>query len=402
MKRGGKRKLPCTIQSICRICPHVNSDYLSTLDKKAKRDLKKLKESGLLGEARILRTISSPRKLGYRTVFKLAVRKNPDKNSPNRFRLGLFETGTHQIGPDMTGCPLHSAPLRNFLKALGPLLESSSLNPYDEKAHSGDLRYLIGRTNQNGNALMVTWVTTRSIANELKELTEAIKKQGFALKVSAMNVNSKQDNVIWGDETVLLSQDSVIEEEMMGFQLSLGPTSFFQVNPWQAENIYRRISHLAEKQVKKEVAWDLFSGVGPISLVLSQTFQKVLSIEENEESAKLAMKNKLTNRCDEKVTVTRSRAEESGSEIPPWAAHPDLIVVNPSRRGIHVEARKLIKNALSPHAHAKLIYLSCNIDSFVRDAMDFYSNGYKLTEIQGFDMHAQSDQVEWLGLFEQI
>ena len=400
MKRASKRKLPCVIQSICKICPHVNSDYLSSLDRKAKRDIKKLKEAGLLAETRLMRTIPSPRKLGYRTVFKLAVRKNPEKKGQHRFRLGLFETGTHEIGPDLMGCPLHSAPLRNFLKVLGPLLEASPLNPYDEKSHTGDLRYLIGRTNQEGNSLMVTWVTTQSIPTQIEELTLAIQKAGIPLRVSAMSIHSKRDNVIWGEETILLTKDSTIEEKIVGLRLRLGTTSFFQVNPWQAENIYRRISHLSSKQEQREVAWDLFSGVGPISLVLSQNFKKVLSIEENKESSNLAKQNALINGCEKKVVVTSSRTEDSESQIPDWAESPDLIVVNPSRRGIHPDGRKLIKKALSHKAHSKLLYLSCNIDSFTRDAVDFQSAGLCLRELQGFDMHAQTDQVEWLGVFE--
>ncbi|NDG26258.1 MAG: class I SAM-dependent RNA methyltransferase [Proteobacteria bacterium] len=260
------RKLPCPIQRECRICPHVNASYEKTLEEKSRRDLKQLELAGLLKNTRIQRTIASPRKLGFRTIFKLAVRKNPDSQSIDRFRLGLFRPGSHQIGPNLVSCPLHVSSLRALLKTLHPILEASSLNPYDEASHHGDLRYLIGRTNQEGNQLMLTWVVTRNVEEEIRRLIQELSRKGISVDVQAMNIHPDRDNSIWGKETRLISDQKYIEENLVGNHLELGPMSFFQVNPWQAENIYQRIDRIAQNQKEKKVAWDVFSGVGPISL----------------------------------------------------------------------------------------------------------------------------------------
>ncbi len=175
--RSSSKKTVCSIQKECGVCPHVNQDYSFSLTRKHDRELKLLRQAGLLESAHIYRPIPSPKKLGYRTIFKLAVRKESQSRAKKRFRLGLFQPGSHQIGPDLIQCPLHSAPLRNFLKVLSPLLEETELSPFDEEKQTGDLKYLIGRTNQEGSALMITWVVTRPVPDILRRLTQEIQKK---------------------------------------------------------------------------------------------------------------------------------------------------------------------------------------------------------------------------------
>lgn len=395
--RRKSSKKPCPIQGICRICSYVNSDYEKSLAEKHGKELNLLDSAGLLARARIHRAVASPRKLGYRTVFKLAVRKNPDKKSESLFRLGLFDPGTHSIGPDLTACPLHHSQLRKFLKLLHPLLEESGLKPYDESDQSGDLRYLIARTNQSGQQLMVTWVVTQPKKESLIALTKKIREQGLEIDVSAMNVNSDLGNAIWGPKTILLGEQESIQEKIAGLSFNLGPTSFFQVNPWQAENIYLRIEKMARKLSRREIAWDLFSGVGTISCVLGKVFPNVLSLEENPEAALMARQNIELNRLEKRVHVVSGLVENCISNFSSEIQNPDLVVVNPSRRGIHQKARDKILAALESKPESELIYLSCDVNTFKRDLIQFHSKGLSVAEIQGFDMHAQTSQVEWLG-----
>jgi len=375
----------------------VNLDYEKSLLEKSSRELGILDSLGLLRGTRIQRVIASPRKLGYRTIFKLAARRNPDSEPGDLFRLGMFDPGTHQIGPELDSCPLHHARLRQMLKALRPLLNQSGLRPYSESDHTGDLRYVIARTNQTGDQIIVTWVVTQPHRDLLLTLTEKLKEEGFPLVVSAMNVHPEPGNAIWGKETVLLTREAFIEEQIAKSTFYLGPTSFFQVNPWQAENIYLRIEKIAQTLPKKKVAWDLFSGVGTIACFLGHSFEKVLSVEENSEAASLAAKNVERNQQGKKIQILNTLVEKSADHFPLEFQKPDLIVANPSRRGIHADARALIMSALKAQPGSECIYLSCDVNSFSRDLKYFNSVGLSLFELQGFDMHAQTSQMEWLG-----
>ena len=392
------KKETCPIQKKCQICPYVNQDYFQSLKRKTEIELNVLKKAGLIEKTHLKRVVPSPRKLGYRTVFKLAVRQEPDKKLNTRFRLGLFSPGTHQIGADLKACPLHSAPLRYLLKKLGPLLEKSSLEPYDEKTEKGDLKYLIGRTNRNGDSILLTWVVTRDHAFELKRITQELKKLGSPVVVSAMNLQPEKSNAIWGEHTEYLTEEKYILEEVNSIKIKIGPLSFFQVNPWQAENIYKQIELISKRSKKKQVAWDMFSGVGPIALSLTKNFERVLALEENTEAVGFAKSSAIEQSLDKKVSFFSGLVEEALTEVPNWSRKPDVIVVNPSRRGIHVNGRKAILKALDQSVGASVIYLSCDVESFARDLKHFRENGLKLEELQGFDMLAQSHQMEWLGV----
>lgn len=375
----------------------MNLDYEKSLFKKIDQGIHQLKKSKIIENTQLLRPVPSPRQLGYRTVFKLAVRKNPNSKSKNPFQIGLFKKGTHDIGPSLTSCPLHVPLLRKLLKELIQILPETGLAPFEEKTREGDLRYVIARTNQSATELMITWVVTSDKQEDLMRLNQSLIKQGFPLRVSSMNINSNKGNSIWGEENMLLSPQNYILENFSQFKLKLGPTSFYQVNPWQAENIYLRIQSIAKSKKNRSVAWDLFSGVGPISLVLASCFERVLSVEENKEAVELNHHNAEINQVLEKILPIEGLTESVIERVPEEFSSPQLIVANPSRRGIHSQARKTLKKLLSDQATSELLYLSCDTQSFARDLQDFKKEGIELTELQGFDMHAQTDQVEWLG-----
>lgn len=393
-----KNKTPCTIKDECGACSFVNLDYKQSLFKKVDQGVSQLKENKLLENTQLLRPVPSPRQLGYRTVFKLAVRKNPNTKSKNPFQIGLFKKGTHDIGPSLAACPLHVPLLRKLLKELIQILPETGLTPFEEKNQEGDLRYVIARTNHSASELMITWVVTSDKQEDLiRRLNQSLVEKGFPLRVSSMNINFSEGNAIWGEKNVLLSPQNYILENFSHFNLKLGPTSFYQVNPWQAENIYLRIQSIAKSKKNRSVAWDLFSGVGPISLVLASCFERVLSIEENKEAVKLNYDNAEINHVREKILPVEGLTESVIGRVPEEFSSPQLIVANPSRRGIHSQARKTLKKLLLDQPTTELLYLSCDTQSFGRDLQDFKKDGIELTELQGFDMHAQTDQVEWLG-----
>jgi len=392
-------KVVCDIKDRCGVCPSINTDYDKSLKKKEAFGLGFLKNKGLLESTRVLRTIPSPRKVGYRTIFKLVVgpASNQHGKAPSRFRFGLYTPGTHDLGPDLTSCPLHTAPLRKLLKLLHPVLESSGLQPYDENQQVGHLKYLIARSNQEGTELMMTWVVAKPMERELSEITQRLLEKELPIQVVAMNIHQGTSNAIWGEQTFLLTQQRSISEKISDITLELGPTSFFQVNPWQAENIYRRIRAIGEKQSKRQVAWDLFSGLGPISCLLGGVFENVLSVEENSEATQLGKLNTEKNGLNQKVSIQCGLVEKCLQEVPVRFSEPDVIIANPSRRGIHGEARSVLINTLRRLQKTELVYMSCSLESFTRDLIEFKSHGLELFELQAFDMFAQTDQLEWLG-----
>ena len=146
------------------------------------------------------------------------------------------------------------------------------------------------------------------------------------------------------------------------------------------------------------VAWDLYCGTCQISLILARLGYRVLGIEENAKAVEDAAENARRNKLEEKSQFLASRVEDAQRLIPAWAKSPDLIVVNPSRRGLADSTRKHLKELLAQHPKARFIYVSCEVETLSRDLKELTQSGFALRQIEPFDMFPQTDNMEWLAV----
>lgn len=399
----------CTIKAACGACRYVNLEYKSSLEAKYQAGLKLLRESGVLPVAHILPVVESPRPLGYRAYFKLAVRLLPtapqqtvtsqtSPGEPNkRFIIGLFEPGTHNV-IDMDECPLHVPPLRRLLEDLREELDTSPIIPYDERSDSGELRYLAARAAHLTGEIMLTFVVKTPIKHELRALTQRLIRRGHKINSAHMNINQHASNAIFGRETVRLAGSDRLRERLCDLDFEIGPTSFFQVNPWQAINLYRRVEMIGGQAQGRDmqVAWDLYCGTGQISLLLARQGYRVLGIEENPLAIDDAKANARKNHLEKQAEFIAARVEDSEGRVPSWAQAPALIVANPSRRGIAESTRAHLTWLLGQQPQARFVYVSCNVETLARDLLELTRSGFAVRQIEAFDMFAQTDGLEWL------
>ena len=172
------------------------------------------------------------------------------------------------------------------------------------------------------------------------------------------------------------------------------------MNPWQAINLYRRVQQLAGN-ADGAVAWDLYSGAGPISMLLASSGYKVAGIEENPFAVEDGKVNLRRNDLEDKVSFITGRVEDKQTDIPNWAQSPSPIVCNPSRRGIAEETRNYLSSVLN-HEKSLFIYVSCEIETMARDIKDLQKSGHKLRQVEAFDMFAQTDPGMDRSSFEMI
>lgn len=414
----------CGIKDVCRACKFVNCDYKSSLSAKYQDGLTLLRQTGVLDIAHVLPVVESPRPLRYRAHFKLAVRpitspensvaESPDfaKHSasdqeveplavqplPRRFAIGLFVPGTHQV-VDLDDCPLHVPPLRRLLKDLREELEASAISPYNESTGEGDLRYLAARSAHLTGEIMLTFVVSHPLKHELRTLTQRLLRRGHKINSVHMNINCEPGNAIFGSETVRIGGSDRLRERLCDLDFEVGPTSFFQINPWQAINLYRRIEMIAgqaQASSGQATAWDLFCGTGQISLLLARQGYRVLGIEENPLAITDAIANSRKNQLENQSEFIAARVEESDKLIPKWATDPALIVVNPSRRGLAESTRAHLTWLLTQKPKTRFVYVSCNVETLARDLKALCQSGFVVRQIEAFDMFAQTDGLEWL------
>lgn len=395
----------CDIAKECGSCRFVNLNYQINLKKKHAHGVQVLKLNEVLGGAKVRNPVGSPRVRDYRAQAKLAVRaaqkptKKPESDRvEKRFSLGLFRPGTHDV-VELNRCPLHTASIRACLYDLQKILDSSGLTPWDEKAGTGDLRYLSIRATRHTKELMITFVAPsmekraefRNIVDQLRDLEHRI--------VSAhININETDGNAIFGAKTKRVAGHERIREHIMDLSFEISPASFFQINPWQAERLYRRVEQLAGTPVFEAKAVDLYCGSGPISMMLARNGYEVLGVEENPQAIVDAKRNLLHNELEGKVTFITSRVEDAELQVIDFMEDTNLFVVNPSRRGLAPEARQYIGELLKEHT-APFIYVSCDIHSLARDLKALKEiGGYELRQLEAFDMFPQTDKMEWIAV----
>ena len=243
-------------------------------------------------------------------------------------------------------------------------------------------------------------MTTKNIKDDLKRLTKMMRLiEEHSIFSVHMNINDSEGNAIYGSETIRIAGAEKLRESLCDLKFEISPTAFFQVNPWQAINLYRRVQQLAGN-ADGAVAWDLYSGAGPISMLLASSGYKVAGIEENPFAVEDGKVNLRRNDLEEKVSFITGRVEDKQTDIPNWAQSPSLIVCNPSRRGIAEETRNYLSSVLN-HEKSLFIYVSCEIETMARDIKDLQKSGHKLRQVEAFDMFAQTDKLEWIAVLSK-
>ncbi len=396
----------CTIKETCGTCRYINGAYEASLNDKYQAVLQKFKDQGLLEGASVIAPVASPRTTGYRTHAKLAVRPAVEAalkpKGSERFAIGLFQPESHQL-VHLEDCPLHRESINRLLPDLQAELEASALQPYSEQTHSGDLRYIAIRASHLTEEVMLTFVTLEeTLKVELKAMVLRLRQKGHSLVAAFQNINPNRTNAIFGSLTKKLAGADGLRESLCGLTFEIGPTSFFQVNPWQAASIYRRVEQLAGNRNDGAVAWDLYCGTGQIALLLAQQGYRPLGIEENPQAIRDAESNLLRNgiKSQRPPAFIAGRVEDLEGRFPTWSEKPELIVANPSRRGLAPAARDLVLQGLQQSPGSRLIYVSCEGETLLRDLLELSKAGHKLLQLECFDMFPFTEKLEWLAVVQ--
>lgn len=385
----------CHIKKRCGSCLYVNDPYETSLAQKHENELKILSEFAPLEGCEVLSPNPSPKIFQYRSSAKLAVGPG---NAGQRFAIGLYQQASHTI-VDVSGCPLHTESITQFIQTIKPILEASSLIPYNEIAQTGDLRYLTVRsTHTTGEMMLVFVVTSDGVKDELKRIVKELKALRIPIHSAYLNINQTTGNQIYGQSSIKLTGTENLRESLAGFNFSIGPTSFFQVNPWQAQLLLRRVEQHAGYS-RGGIAWDLYCGLGPITMVLARAGYRVFGIEENPQAIQNGQMNLEKNNLANNAELMTGRVEDLLWKAPRWAQYPEFIVVNPSRRGLADAVRSdLIKLAERKNHRFRLIYVSCAVKTLARDLKELLSANFKLRQLESFDMFCHTDKLEWLAV----
>jgi 23S rRNA (uracil747-C5)-methyltransferase len=361
----------------CRSCQWIEQPVARQLDAKM-ADLRTLLEG--MPVAEWCAPVSGPEQ-GFRNKAKMVVSGSVEKPL-----LGmLHRDGTPE---DLTGCPLYPASFYPVFAALKPFIARAGLTPYNVARKRGELKYLLLTESQQDGGMMLRFVL-RSDAKlaQLRAALPELQAQLPQLKVITANIQPVHMAIMEGEQEIYLTGQQALAENFNAVPLWIRPQSFFQTNPQVASRLYATARDWV-RALPVTHMWDLFCGVGGFGLHCATPQMKLTGIEIAPEAIACARESAqmlgLQNIQFQALDSTRFATTQG--EV------PELVLVNPPRRGIG----KPLCDYLSRMAPQFIIYSSCNAQSMAKDLREL--PGYRISRVQLFDMFPHTAHYEVLTL----
>ena len=319
-----------------------------------------------------------------------------------RTEAGFYAGRTHSLIP-VRDCVLTGQANQRILSEILIFMERNHIPAYDEKSGEGLVRHVLIREGFVTGEIMVCPVINGDRLPKASKLVEALARIP-GVKSICINVNKSRGNVILGDRTAALYGKPWITDELGGLKFRISPRSFFQVNHVQTEVLYSKVLELASL-TGNETVYDLYCGIGTISLYLAKQAGTVYGVEIIADAVKDARENAERNGIGN-VHFYTGAAEDlvvSGEFAPGVPCPPaDVIVLDPPRKGC---APSLIQTVLKM-APQRIVYVSCDPATLARDLKLFAEgNGetsYRLEYVQPVDMFPQTMHVETVVLLSKM
>ena len=387
----------CPVARQCGGCQIQALQYESQLawkDKKVRNQLQRI--AGIPKETveRLMEApIGATRQYRYRNKMTLPV--GCDKSG--RLISGFYAGRTHYI-VEQTDCMLGSQRASQIMEQVLSYMNTYSVLAYDETTGKGLVRHVLIREGESTGQVLVCLILNGTKLPQEEKLVETLC--AIAGMTSIMiNINTKQTNVILGEETrVLWGQDHIVDM-LNGLRFRISPLSFYQVNHDQAERLYSKTLEYAGL-TGKETVWDLYCGIGTISLCLAKKAHRVYGVEIVPRAIEDARRNAQDNQIDNAEFFV-GKAEDVFPQYMaehPGVADPDVVVVDPPRKGCD---EKLLETMLRM-GPKKIVYVSCDSATMARDIAYLAKGGYTLKACCAVDQFCHTSHVETVCLMSRV
>lgn len=372
----------CLTYKRCGGCSLRHVKYEETLKMK-QNAVQSLVDKSLKTKIIVEPTIGMDKPFNYRNKLQFPVGLDKDSKPV----MGVFANRTHEIIP-VEECLIQNKKAEAVAKFVFNFIKKNGISIYNEQTRKGLIRHIIVKIGVNTNEIMCIVVINGSKIPNEKYLVDEVTTQFKNVKSIVKNINTKNTNVILGDINVNLYGNGFIKDILGGFTFNISPMSFYQVNPTQAEKIYN-IAIDGANLTKDDVVFDLYCGIGTISLFLSKYVKKVYGVEIVNEAIDMAKVNAKNNSVDNAQFLAGDVEIVLDELINKHGVAPNAIVVDPPRRGLdNVSIDNILK--VKPN---KLVYISCNPATLMRDLAKF-EDVYNIEFIKPVDMFPYTSHVE--------
>ena len=316
------------------------------------------------------------------------------RNKEGKIVTGFYAGRTHAI-IENRDCALGIPENKDVLDRVIAHMEKYNIAPYDEVTGKGLVRHIFVRYGFFTGELMVCLIINGQDLPHQRELVEKLCEIPGMTSIS-LNMNKKRSNVILGDKVKTIWGKEYITDKIGDISYEISPLSFFQVNPQQTWKLYSKALEYADLH-GEETVWDLYCGIGTISLFLAQKAKFVRGVEIVPAAIEDAKRNAQINHI-ENVEFFVGKAEEVlPREYEKNGVYADVIVVDPPRKGCDA---MLLKTILKMQPK-RVVYVSCDSATLARDLRFLCDNGYELKKVCGVDQFPQTVHVETVVLLSK-
>lgn len=330
--------------------------------------------SPILGSARIE---------GYRNKAQYPLGVAED----GRLQAGFYAKRSHRLIP-VQECLLQPPVFGEILREMCAELNRRRFTVYDPVSGRGLVRHLYFRIAQSTGQIMVCLVVSKACAGDFTGMADRIMERFPQVKSFVLNENPQNTNVILGPRCVVVRGTEKIEDVLCGVRIALSPLSFYQVNHDQAEVLYRTALRCA-RLCPEDTLLDLYCGTGTIGLAAAREVRELIGVEIVPEAIEDAKENTGNNGI-QNARFLCADAGTAAAQLAAEGTRPDVIVVDPPRKGLDAE----VIRAIGCMAPPRLVMVSCNPATAARDAALLQEQGYMVREIIPVDLFPRTTHVE--------
>lgn len=365
---------------LCQSCSNIRLAYPHQL---------KLKQQGLqkllqpFTPKEVIEPIASIEQ-GFRNKAKMVVQGTPDDPI-----LGIINSQKQAV--DLANCPLYPTEFKTAFEQIKAFIRFAKLEPYNIEARRGELKFILLTFNPNEQTWLLRLVLrSKNHLDKVRKCLPWLQAHWPELQVCSVNLQPEHKAILEGDTEIILTSENMLSQQLNHVPLYIQPQSFFQTNTKVAAKLYQTASDWCEELEVKN-CWDLFCGVGGFALHLASRNLTITGIEISASAINCA------SRSATEMGISDFKFQALDSAAFAMAQHqpPELLVVNPPRRGLGTDLCNTI-NRLRP---TWLMYSSCNPASLAADL--YLLEPYQLEKAQLFDMFPHSHHSEVLTLLKR-
>ena len=380
----------CPVARQCGGCQLQAMSYESQLKFKENKVYNNLRRIGGFTDIPFLPIMGMDEPWRYRNKAQFPFGK--DKNG--QIVTGFYAGRTHDIIPQ-EDCLLGVEENKQILEIIKEYMIENHVAPYEEETHKGLIRHALIRKGFKTGELMVCVIINGKKLPHSEKLVEKLCQLDGMTSIT-YSINTDKTNVILGKELVNLYGPGYITDYIGDVKYRISPLSFYQVNPVQTEKLYGTALEYAGL-TGGEVVWDLYCGIGTISLFLAQKAKKVYGVEIVPQAIDDARENAKLNGLDNVEFFVGKAEEVLPEQYEKNKVYADVIVVDPPRKGCDEQCL----NTIITMAPKRVVYVSCDSATLARDLKMLCEKGYEVEKVRCCDMFGRTTHVETVVLLSQ-